>query len=296
MQGATSGVESKWGKAADLLKSNSLDVLCLQECGKLPPSISHVPRGEEEVRRPNPVFQTNEVPNAHEYRWEVWQRSRRAPLYVYWADGGTRVSLAILTIRQPSYLLYEAPVDFGPTSESQGPRPAIGIGFENALWDTLHDIDVWTVHAKSLGGGDNDSTELLNCINTNSTGYGSGSLGACTWMSLGDYNLLPESLGDPNKIRYVICPPDGVTHPGSDKELDYMVRSPGSEEIEGVVVSEFVVSDHYPVLYDTGTSIKPPKVTGKRDRPVDDEEDDARDQEEYKRRRQEIFGSDSEEE
>jgi len=69
------------------------------------------------------------------------------------------------------------------------------------------------------------------------------------WFCLGDYNR------DPSTWANVNLPPGthgcshngGTTHPSSGTNLDYGFIN-GAPGIDGVVLDQFIASDHYPVL------------------------------------------------
>jgi len=226
MQGATGFRESKWTTDITRLLQMGAEVLCLQEAGVPPPTA---------VAIPPPAWIANTAPAGIPWaflQWNLGSRSRARYVYIFWMQtdpGANRNNLAIVSTQIPNGLI-------AVNGGLPGARPSIGI--QMGIGGT--NVNIYSLHAFSGGGG--NAPNLINNINA---------VGG-PWFALGDYNRPPVSWGGialpPGTTG---CPHNGrTTHPGSGTNLDYSFKNPGPA-IEGEVLDNFIVSDHYPVLYQT---------------------------------------------
>lgn len=213
MQGAKHATENKWREDIFGLMQMA-EICCLQECGTLPSTAVNISAR---------IGGYNEF---NLYEWNLGTTSRPNYYYIlhyYWDSGANRCNLALVTKEMPEQMYIV------PNTAWRDGRPAIGI-----LKDGMN---YFTIHA-SAGNHGGDAKQLLEDIND----Y----LGRrYNWATFGDFNREPDELTTP----YVICPPNGYTHPAPspEKSLDYAVLSSGYS-IEGQVI-EYYMSDHFPVIY-----------------------------------------------
>lgn len=225
MQGATSGGESKWNTdVTRLFKGAKADVVCLQEAGCSFPASGEV--------IPAPAWISVAPKNTIIYfRWNIGSHHQPMNIYVLWIQcdlGANRNNLAIASTIPPVNLIYTLP-------GLPGGRPGLGmrLSYNNAF------INVFTLHAFS--GNGNDAPGLLRSINEKGS----------PWFAAGDYNRDP-SIWDISKLptNTALCEHNlDITHPGSGTNLDYAFFNP-ARAFPGTVMNNFVVSDHYPVVYD----------------------------------------------
>lgn len=215
MQGGTDGADSKWTKGVSVLLSQAkADVVCLQESG--------TPSGN--IQKLDDLKWIGNPPNSIVYSYFLWTPIKQS-YYVLWVntDSGSyqgRVNLAIVSPTAPEFFLYGDP-------GLKDSRPSIGF--------VLNGGNTFTIHAYAKGGGDSDG--LIKNVEA---------LGLKSWNVAGDYNREPNTW---TPSYGVLCPPDKPTRPESKKKLDYMVKSYG-DAVTGTVIDSFIVSDHYPVVFD----------------------------------------------
>ncbi len=224
MQGATGFRESKWNTDVKRLFLNlGADIICLQEAG-VPPATA--------ISFPFPGWIAGGDPGIPWafLQWNLGTRSRPKFVYIFWIQcdpGANRNNLAIVSKQQPNAVVV---VNGG----IPGARPAIGI----QLFIDGVAVNIYSLHAFSGGGG--NAPALLNNIHA---------VGG-PWFALGDYNR------DPGTWAHVALPPGtngcphngSITHPSSGTNLDYAFINP-APSVKGVVLDNFIVSDHYPVGY-----------------------------------------------
>ncbi|NCQ99950.1 MAG: hypothetical protein GPJ11_08885 [Microcystis aeruginosa L211-101] len=233
MQGATGGGESKWNADVKrLFLQAGVNVACLQESGNPPPSA--VPAAAPGWL---PGFAPPVGLNGAYLLWNLGTSSRPFNVYIIWIETdptGHRNNVAVASVLPPLNLIY--------IPNPLGGRPAIGM---RLLYGPAGNADIFSLHAFS--GNGNDGPGLL--ANINLTGG--------SWFAAGDYNCDPTQWGLPGSGSPKIVPPGTAycphnpvpTHPGSGTNLDYAFKNPGPGVI-GTVLDNFIVSDHYPVIYD----------------------------------------------
>lgn len=214
MQGGNDGAESKWTKGVSvLLKQGEADAICLQESGS--------PSGN--VEDLDDLKWIGNPPSTLIYSYFLWTPIKES-YYVLWVNTDSsnntgRVNLAIVSPTKPQAYLYGAP-------GLKDSRPSIGLVLED---------NVFSIHAFAKGGGDSDG--LIKNVEA---------IGLQSWKVAGDFNREPDTW---TPSYGVLCPPDKATRPESKKKLDYMVKSDG-KSVKGTVIDSFIVSDHYPVVFD----------------------------------------------
>lgn len=247
MQGANGFGENKWNTDVKRLFRAGAQVILLQECGQPPgsaqPALLPPPGGAGVPPLAVPPWLGAFAPpgalNWNYYLWNIGTRRRPCIIGIYWVETdpvGRRVNLAIATVVAadiggavvPINLIYVPP----PIA---GTRPAIGIRV--AL--PGGNANLFTLHAISPGGA--NAPGLLTNIHV----YGP------PWFVAGDFNRLPATwAGVVPPVGTQMAPNTGdATHPGSGTNLDYGLINPGPVPPAGQVMTNFVVSDHYPVLY-----------------------------------------------
>lgn len=226
MQGATGFRESKWVTDIPRLFAAGAQVLCLQECGNLPPG------GFD-----NDMLPWLAGPGAYNARYvtvNYGTSDRLALVNILWVEtdpNGHRVNLAI-AFDPSAFTATSAILLANPAGGNS--RPAVGLRFPVPAGA----LDLYTIHAQSPGGADGPG--LINAI------VGTGG----TFFSAGDYNALPTAWAGNTPAGAVLCPNTGDnTHPGSGTNLDYAFRNAARGPVTGTVWNTFVVSDHYPVAY-----------------------------------------------
>lgn len=236
MQGATGFGENKWRTDVARLFNRGAQICLLQECGNPPPSALPIPAP--------PVFGGAAVPggiNWNYYSWNIGSRRHPCTVGIFWLEtdpAGHRVNLAIATVifaGVPGAVVPNGIMYVPPAGGIAAARPAIGIripfGGGNA--------NIFTLHALAGGGG--DAPALITNING----------GGAPWFAAGDMNRLPATWGAVALPGGVVgCPNSGdPTHPGTGTNLDYGFANGIAPAAAGLVMSDFVVSDHYPVYY-----------------------------------------------
>ncbi len=214
MQGGNDSAESKWTKGVSILLSQAkADAVCLQESG--------APSGN--IKELDELKWVGNPPSELKYSYYLWTPLKES-YYVLWVNtdssGNTgRVNLAVVSPTEPKAFLY------GDPGLKDG-RPSIGLILED---------NVFSIHAFAKGGGDSDG--LIKNVEA---------LGLQSWKVAGDFNREPNTW---TPSYGVTCPPDKVTRPESNKKLDYMVKLKGMS-VKGTVLDNFILSDHYPVVFD----------------------------------------------
>lgn len=223
MQGSTGGRESKWYTDVQRLfkqREPRVEVALLQEAG-VPP--------ESAVLDPAPPFLTA-LPAFpwDSLLWNLGTAHRPDYVRIYWVQcdpGANRNNLAIaFRPAADNFMIIPNPIDATR-------RPSLGIRFPHGAGT----LDVYTFHAFS--GGGHDAPGFLTAIDA---------VGA-PWVAGGDFNRDPATVpvpGPGNPCLHATV----ITHPGSGTNLDYAYSS--LPATAGVVDSNFVVSDHFPVYYD----------------------------------------------
>lgn len=216
MQGATNSADSKWTIGVQQLlapdKAVDSDIVCLQECGAAPPSA---------VAAVAPAWIGN-PPAGLVTGYYTWKPSK-VTYYVVWAQtdpNGNRVNIALASQNAPANLLYAPP-------GLVGGRPAIGMLVGGSY--------VFSIHGFS--GSGNDDPGLINNVYA---------MGTPNWYVAGDYNREPNTWVPPHGV---LCPPDKPTYPATKRKYDYMVKD-AAPAVTGITLDTFVVSDHYPVVFD----------------------------------------------
>lgn len=225
MQGSTGVGESKWNTDVKrLFLQSTARVLLLQEAGTPPPTA-------QLFNAPGfltPLPPALGFPNWAFLRWNLGTNSRPDNVYIYWVrtdPGANRNNLAVAFREIPANLMII------PNPVANPARPTIGVRFT----DGQQTLDLYTLHSFSGGGG--DAPGFLNAIDVVANGQ--------AWAAGGDFNRNPATMNVP----YVLCPHNDVaTHPGSGTNLDYLYKNFLPPE-DGIVDDQFVVSDHFPVLY-----------------------------------------------
>lgn len=222
MQGSNATTENKWNAGVkNILQSISpRPIVCLQECGRVPPS------GHHYTRLPFAINE-DEVDFVDVYQWGGTQYRPGYWVFIHhWDTGANRVNTAIVTKVPPD--------DFGtgvaliqPTGEVTW-RPALGI--------QLGEEWIFSFHAISPNGP--DAPGLIDAV-WSSYPY---------WYIGADWNQQPDDLVLPDGI--VKCPPDLNTHSVANavNKYDYVIRS-GGDQVVGARLSGLIMSDHYAVGY-----------------------------------------------
>lgn len=231
LQGANDSDGSKWAiVAAQFIKKNKADIVCLQESGwpLANPDFMRVYAEYIELIPYPTRFKGSKPPDGVNYTQFIWRpfkngREEDIPIYVFWMetdDDGHRVNLTILSLEKPYYLLYVEPVTVTDTFAT---RPAIGINLGVPNFFCIH------ANARTKGG---DAPRLIETINERYR----------VWFAAGDFNKDPDTEWNP---AGVIWPPGSATH-DNGSWLDYMVAYTGFNR--GVVLNK-QASDHFPVEY-----------------------------------------------
>jgi cytolethal distending toxin subunit B len=209
MEGSSAATETKWQTGVANFLTDS-DVICLQECGGVPPSADlQFGFGQIKFLGKQPTMASKLYGYSVSYWW--WgggttyhgekPRHPRHILFLQTDTGNNKVNLAIVSKIRPVKFLSAAPA----FTDS---RPAIGMRIiANGV-----QRDIFTVHG--LSGHGNDDKKLLENIK-----------GAATapWFALGDYNRDYWLLTVPNTAG--ISYPRTPTRRKSNRILDYMVGS-----------------------------------------------------------------------
>lgn len=235
MQGAGNSDSDKWAQGVRdvLLCRLQAQVVCLQECGRVPADVQS--DGWFQIR--NPLRQWG---NVMSYSWTT---PRAGTVYIThlenngkspWASalglsdeekGRFRCNLAIVSVERPSRVVQVW------SAGTALHRPAVGAQFSFG-W-------VFSLHAMS--GNGNDAPGLVASAR--------GTAGASDWIIGGDFNCEP---GSPNAQRirtfHEVLSSGYITRPlYGKKELDYFVaKAPGRKPR----VEYIHLSDHIPVLID----------------------------------------------
>jgi cytolethal distending toxin subunit B len=228
MQGSSAATEAKWQSAvANAFGNGGADVVCLQECGGVPPSaVLQFGFGGLPFVGTQPAAGAGTL-HGFNIGYYLWGTARTRK-HIFWMEtdaAAHRVNLAVVTRTAPTHLLSAAP-------GMVGGRPAIGMRVNpgGGVWD------MYSLHAWS--GGGNDAASLL----TNVFAGAAGSVAA-----LGDYNREPPNLVVP--AGTVKCPPVQYTRPSSQRSYDYMVKNVAGS-VKGTVLA-VPLSDHCMVYFDT---------------------------------------------
>jgi cytolethal distending toxin subunit B len=226
MEGSSAATENKWQTGvANFLKE--VDVICLQECGGVPPSAI------ERDKYDNIKFEGKKPDSSSElygyrvgYYWWGGTESRPRHLIYLKTDKSvkdSRVNIAVVSRFRPIKFISAEPSFIDS-------RPAIGMRIlaDHKQWDIL------SLHG--LSGHGNDDKGLLININQVST---------APWFALGDYNRDWDKLTVPQGTG--VSAPRAVTRRKSERILDYMVGNVKTEKIE---VSAVEMSDHNAVRFE----------------------------------------------
>ncbi|WP_328916206.1 MULTISPECIES: glycosyl hydrolase family 18 protein [unclassified Streptomyces] len=251
MQGASTGVDSKWTTTIRNYAMRA-EIVALQEAGASPPGdIVDLIHGAGLANSGNNVaanLREDRLPQAMRptgVRHSLWNTGAGAfDIYFLQTDRngqsdyhGGRVNVAMVTQRAADDVaalpnpFYVEPDPQNGVAGTQGPRATLGLRFGDTWYFTLH----------ALSGGGNDAPGLLANISAFVTGRGLGE----HWIALGDFNRTPGSLGAniPGGARIYAS---GVPTQQSGNELDYAVSS---QNQNGVQVNRMAgaSSDHYAV-------------------------------------------------
>jgi len=225
IQKASTRYASKWvDNIAVLMKSNAVGVLLLQEVGSLPEGAIPVTTPVNWVKGYAPP--TGMATGV--YQWNLGSSYREFLVNILWVlcdTGARRNNLAIVwandQLKSSNFFFID---------NTMGGRPAIGV----TLTANSNALNFFTLHAFS--GNGNDGPGLATAI---------ANIGSPFFLG-GDFNRdLKDATAPANTF---VCPHDSVTtHPGSGTNLDYAIYSNSS--VVGTVLTDYVVSDHYPVVY-----------------------------------------------
>lgn len=210
MQGGTASRESKWTTTLNGLMKQ-VHIACIQECGQPPGNITPLPL---------PPWVSPPPPVGTDVRYFSWTPISET-YYVLWINtdsGGGRVNIGVCCDAPPAGILF-APAGL------PGGRASIGVQYTG--------VNVFSLHAFSGGGG--DAPALVANIAAASGG---------AFNAAGDFNREPPTWPP---IPYNICPPNGITYPGTRSKYDYMVRS--GPALVGLVGNQIIASDHFPVFF-----------------------------------------------
>lgn len=237
MQGATGGssssfdikkastrYESKWvDNIAVLIKSNNVGVMLLQEVGSLP-------NGAIPVSQPINWLKGFAPPGGMAvgmYQWNLGSSYRKFIVNILWVlcdTGANRNNLAIVwtdTLKASTCFFVDNVMDG---------RPSIGV----TLTENSSAVNFFTLHAFSPGGNDGPG------LTSSAAGIGA------PYFIAGDFNRDPQDAVIPS--NGYLCSHDAITtHPGTGTNLDYAISSASS--VYGTVLSDYVASDHFPVMY-----------------------------------------------
>jgi len=248
MQGASSGVDSKWATHIRNY-ANQAQVVALQEVG---------PTGPAPTRDTNNVIITGDqlltggaalpaVGLANRVTHSQWPSGTRGVnLDVYFlqtdpqrSNGvatfqGGRVNLAMVAHRSADAVAALPNPLYNGTNTA---RATLGLLFGNTWY--------FDVHARSGGGA--DAPVLLQTINTFVTGRGSGE----SWVAIGDFNREPSTLRNPATNLNLLPAGARIYHTGrptqqSGNELDYAVASSDAGDL-AVTRMPGASADHYAV-------------------------------------------------
>lgn len=214
MEGSNASTETKWQTGVNNLL-NSAEVVCLQECGGVPPSAKvQANFGNIKFIGMKPDAKGNIYNFAVSYYQWGTVRSATHILFLKTDSKNNKVNMAIVSKTPPDKFLNAKPGLLGA-------RPALGMRI--GIWD------IFSIHAWSPGG--NDAKNLLTNVKD---------LVNSPWAVLGDYNRVPDKLKVPNGTgKYV---PLAVTRRKSALRLDYMVGAGVSKA--KIEVLNMELSDH----------------------------------------------------
>jgi Endonuclease/Exonuclease/phosphatase family len=247
MQGSNASTENKWQTGvANIMQSQTLDVLALQEAGAVPGSASN-PQSPANFRRTGwPAPLVDGIP-VTQYNW--LGTATRPAYYIYYAQtdpNGNRVNIAIVT-RRPADEVFS----FTPSGAQ---RSVIGVRFGNCVY--------FTVHARSGprdGSVKNDGPSIVSGIEAAiDTAFPNA-----VWAALGDWNRQPgnlrsspgfplgrgESIPDLSNVASTSTATFPSTNPSQD--YDYLVASPGFVA-QLIFVLALFLSDHAVKIYRFG--------------------------------------------
>ncbi|MCR9142449.1 MAG: endonuclease/exonuclease/phosphatase family protein [bacterium] len=216
MQGGNATTENKWHSSVFAMLNQGGDVLCLQECGPVPPSAQ--------------LLQAGLCGNSN-FSFYYSHRYRYISFY-HWDLNGNRVNLAIVSKVEPTEWRCLVPVG-GPIW-----RPVIGARIQGHWYFSLHCI--------SPGGADGPG--LIGAIIDD--------LGDAPWIAGGDYNREPvPPITAPNAIAPpLLCPTKDYLPTykmlNPTRLFDYAYCN--YAVYEGTVLDLLIMSDHRAVSFGLG--------------------------------------------
>jgi len=223
MQGAGAG-GSKWvSEVSRLFFQQDADVVCLQACGSVPPNAT---QQSASTKSPYATF-----------TWNLGSSKNQFPVSILWL----KTELGNLAIvYKPSWNSQNPVVVQSGQPGMGGPR-ALGIAFQNSQSAVLN---IYTANEFFDASGD---PTLLTDINEDANGK--------AWFTIGDFGREPLDWmwNTTLPANAVLCPhPPVAAYPGAGTNFDYAFLSGGSSKVtavNGVVDQDFVISDHFPILY-----------------------------------------------
>lgn len=258
MQGATSGLSTKWTTNIVPL-THRAQIVALQEAGPSGP-----PSAPGTAAAPVPLVnadadQLPQIGAASQVIHSQW-RVGHANLDVYFLQTdrnshngqptyvGGRVNLAMVTQRAADAVA-------ALPNPINGGRATLGLLFGTTWY--------FDVHAFSGGGG--DAPGLLQSINTFVQGRGLGE----TWAAIGDFNRTPDSLRQAGVPAGATVHGQGMPTQQSGRELDYAVFTgadqnnlPRVTRLAGASADHYAVGFGLPATTATPTQIFTSQATG----------------------------------
>ena len=214
MQGGNASTEVKWQTGVmPFIRSvgtggADADIVCLQECGRVPASAEH----------------QETVGEVDCYNWGNYLL-----LFYGWDEGGHRCNLAIV-LKEKNWSDLEDKYVYPKIAPW---RPLLCIELEGVTYMSIH----------AIGGTGKDVQELLDHVHNLK--------GEENWVVAGDFNREPGAISDG---PWVVCPPNKDTHytaeTGKGRKIDFAVRAQNDPLVDGSVLDNLHLSDHYPVMYD----------------------------------------------
>jgi hypothetical protein len=230
MQGSGFG-GSKWSTDVSRLFSQAeADLVCLQDCGSVPPRAVTTPSSSLSPSFPCTVF-----------TWNLGSQKKPVQVSILWLKTRTGGNLAIVG---PSTYVAPPPL-FVQKGDS---LLALGILFKIQQGTTL---SVYTSNS-FFGGGLDDPLLLEQIANTPNQP---------TWFAAGDFQQEPSDWVwnqdiIPKGVIYCGHAPVAML-PGVGTNLDYAFIGPGQspqgpqvQAVQGRVDSTFISSDHLPIFYE----------------------------------------------
>lgn len=226
MQGASNQGESRWTSQIPQLKGG--EALLLQECGAPPTDAYLAPVDPKAWIGGRPRTKINLL-------FGVWRKgtSSRGSDYFFlhadWDETGGRCNLAVLSVREPSGLVFQT----NPLDDTK--RPMIGMAF-------VGDCLLTTLHAFS--GNGNDGPGFVGWM-----AAWADAARVPNWFCAGDFNRDPTKWKGKTPVGANMWKSGAETYPSSRAEYDYGFSSKALAAVVPTAMSD-PKSDHLPVRFD----------------------------------------------